>query len=281
MKQTDFTIISQDYYLVERAITYLEDHFLDHPTLEDAAESAGVSKYHFHRLFTRWAGITPDRFQKYLTLQYAKEMLRQGRSVLETAYEANLSSPGRLHDLFVTFEAVSPGEFRRQGDVLTLQYGFHPSPFGNIFLALTPRGICCMEFREPGTEEAALKDLKKAWPAARLEEHRQNVAAVCRAVFLGTEERVSLLVKGTNFQVKVWQALLSIPPGVVVSYGDLAAFMGQPKAVRAVAGAVAANPVAYLIPCHRVIAASGRIHGYRWGPVRKRLILAREASEGR
>ena len=274
--------LSSDYYTIEKAIRYLDTHFREHPSLQDVADRMGLSPWHFHRVFRRWAGITPDRFQKYLTLGYAKQQLRDGKSVLDAAYEAGLSSPGRLHDLFVAFEAVTPGQYKSRGESLTIAYGFHPTPFGQCLLGLTERGICALGFCDPGTEHEAVLWLQTIWPAAVCAEDAARTGTVADSIFSppgeGEELPFNLYIRGTNFQVMVWQALLSIPGGVVVSYGDLASFIGNPRAVRAVAGAVAANPVSYLIPCHRVIAASGSVHGYHWKPERKRLILAREAA---
>jgi AraC family transcriptional regulator of adaptative response/methylated-DNA-[protein]-cysteine methyltransferase len=281
MAGTGFSELSRDYYRIEQAIRYLEENYRRQPDLEAIAGRLHLSKYHFHRLFRRWAGITPAQFQKTLTLDYAKQKLALGRSVLDTTLAAGLSSPGRLHDLFVSFDAVTPGEYKSRGAALTIEYGYLPTPFGNCLVGVTPRGICHLSFHAAGTGAAPVAVLQKAWPAAELAENRGRAGALIEAIFAPagrkTREPFHLYLRGTNFQVKVWQALLAIPPGTLVSYSDIAARIGSPRALRAVGSAVGANPVAYLIPCHRVIKAGGSIHRYRWGAERKRLILVREA----
>jgi AraC family transcriptional regulator of adaptative response/methylated-DNA-[protein]-cysteine methyltransferase len=283
MEARGFTELSSDYYRVEQAIRYLEAHHRDRPDLDEIAAGLHMSKYHFHRLFRRWAGITPLHFQQVLTLEYAKQKLAEGRSVLDAALEAGLSSPGRLHDLFVHIEAVTPGEYKRRGAGLTIEYGYLPTPFGKALLGVTSRGICHLSFHADGVAAAPLELLRQSWPAASLTENRGRAEALMDRIFApagsGPDEPFHLYLRGTNFQVRVWQALLTVPAGLMVSYGEIAARIGSPRAVRAVGSAVGANPVAYLIPCHRVIAAGGKIHRYRWGHERKRLILAREAVE--
>lgn len=285
---------SQDYARVEQAIRYLEDHFREQPSLEEIAASVHLSKYHFQRLFKRWAGVSPTQFTHYLTVDYAKERLANSESVYDASLDAGLSSAGRLHDLFITFEAMTPGEYKRLGEGVTIQYGFHDTPFGRCLLATTPKGICALRFvaaprpaaagDEPigSTEEAALEELTAEWPQATFVEDNQATGAIVARIFAPGEvedrKPFHLLLKGTNFQIQVWQALLAIPPGVMVSYQDVAERIGRPTASRAIAGAVARNPVGYLIPCHRVINKSGRYHGYRWGPARKKAILGWEAS---
>jgi AraC family transcriptional regulator of adaptative response/methylated-DNA-[protein]-cysteine methyltransferase len=282
MAETSFAGLSRDYYLIEKAIHFLEESFLDQPDLAAVAARLNMSKYHFHRLFKRWAGITPLQFQETLTLAYAKGKLAEGRSVLDATLDAGLSSPGRLHDLFVSLEAVTPGEYKRRGAGLHIEYGCLPTPFGKALLGVTPRGICHLSFHGADTETAPPELLRRAWPAAELTENRAAAAALLETIFrpAGWDRRrpFHLYLRGTNFQVRVWQALLAIPAGALVSYADLAAYIGSPRALRAVGSAVGANPVAFLIPCHRVISAGGKIHRYRWGAERKRLILAREAS---
>jgi AraC family transcriptional regulator of adaptative response/methylated-DNA-[protein]-cysteine methyltransferase len=283
MTGTGFSELSEDYYRIEKAICYLEENYREQPDLDAVAGRIHMSKYHFHRLFKRWAGITPLQFQKYLTLDYAKGRLSEGRSVLETTFEAGLSSPGRLHDLFVSFDAVTPGDYKSRGAALTIEYGYMPTPFGNCLVGMTPRGICHLSFHDAETASAPVALLRKSWPAAQLAENSGRAGALLEEIFKPSgrsrAEPFHLDLKGTNFQVKVWKALLSIPAGTLVSYADIAARIGSPRAVRAAASAVGANPVAFLIPCHRVITAGGRIHRYRWGAERKRLILVREALE--
>ncbi len=283
-----------DYERVEQAIRYLEDHFREQPSLEDIAASVHLSKYHFQRLFKRWAGVSPTQFMHYLTVDYAKERLAASESVYDASLEAGLSGAGRLHDLFVTFEAMTPGEYKRLGQGVTIHYGFHDTPFGRCLLATTPKGICALRFLSAADDEtagarpigalesAALDELRAEWPEATFVEDNQASGRIVAGIFDpgNDEERrpFHLLLKGTNFQVQVWQALLAIPPGGMVSYQDVAERVGRPTASRAIAGAVARNPIGYLIPCHRVINKSGRYHGYRWGASRKKAILGWEAS---
>jgi AraC family transcriptional regulator of adaptative response/methylated-DNA-[protein]-cysteine methyltransferase len=282
---TDFEQLSRDYQTVEKAITYLEDHVEEQPNLKDVAESVHLSEYHFQRLFSRWVGISPKRFLQYLTKERAKEMLGESVSVLEAAYAAGLSSPGRLHDLFVNCEAVTPGDYKSQGEDLEIAYGFHASPFGECLLALTGRGICDLIFVSEGNREEALKALKKRWASAALHEDPQRTGPVVAQVFDrltgGEAKPLSLHLRGTNFQIKVWEALLNIPSGTVVSYEDIAVSIGMPSAARAVSNAVARNPMPVIIPCHRVIRKAGAYGGYRWGTARKKALLGWEAAYSR
>jgi AraC family transcriptional regulator of adaptative response/methylated-DNA-[protein]-cysteine methyltransferase len=282
MTDVDLLALSHDYQKVEKAIRFLEDRFLDQPDLDEIAASVHLSKYHFHRLFKRWAGVTPLQFLHYLTVDYAKGRLKESRSVLDTTLDAGLASPSRLHDLFVTFEAMTPGEYKKEGAGLKISYGCHPTPFGECLLALTPRGICALRFTMPGEREGSLVHLKGEWPRAEFAELPETTGPVAVRLFgaVGGDDRKGfrVLLKGTNFQVQVWRALLAVPPGSMVSYGDLAACLSSPGASRAVARAVSGNPIAYLIPCHRVITTAGRSHDYRWGRHRKKAMLAWEAS---
>jgi AraC family transcriptional regulator of adaptative response/methylated-DNA-[protein]-cysteine methyltransferase len=272
-----------DYQRIEQAIQYLEQNFQRQPSLDEIAASVHLSKYHFQRLFKQWAGVTPTQFMHYLTVDYAKERLASAESVFNASLDAGLSGAGRLHDLFVTFEAVTPGEYKRRGAGVTLRYGFQPTLFGECLIAQTSRGICSLRFVAPGGRENSLNELKGEWPLANFQADQTNSKVVTNRLFTADNwdqgQPFHLYLKGTNFQVKVWQALLTIPQGVMVSYGDLAAAMGRPTAVRAAAGAAANNPIGYLIPCHRVISKSGQIHNYRWGSARKRAILGWEASQ--
>lgn len=272
-----------DYQRIEQAISFLEQNFRSQPSLDEVAQSVHLSKYHFQRLFKQWAGVTPAQFMHYLTVAYAKERLSQAQTVLDTSLDAGLSSAGRLHDLFVTFEAVTPGEFKRRGAGVLIHYGFHPTLFGDCLLAQTSRGICALRFVEPGKREESLSKLKSEWPFANFVADLSRTQSTIDRLFTPAKwtqtQPFHLLIKGTNFQVKIWHALLSIPQGAMVSYADLAGFAGKPTAVRATAGAVASNPIAYLIPCHRVISKAGHIHNYRWGSARKRAILGWEASQ--
>jgi AraC family transcriptional regulator of adaptative response/methylated-DNA-[protein]-cysteine methyltransferase len=282
---------SHDYARVEAAIRYLEDHFREQPSLDDIAASVHLSKYHFQRLFKRWAGVSPTQFMHFLTVDYAKERLAASESIYDTSLDAGLSSAGRLHDLFITFEAMTPGEYKRLGEGVTIQYGVHDTPFGRCLLASTPKGICALRFvtrpesedeQAGSTEAAALEELMAEWPQATFVENPGSTGEIAARIFAREQDKgqrpFHLLLKGTNFQVQVWQALLAIPPGGMVSYQAVAEQIGRPAATRAIAGAVAKNPVGFLIPCHRVINKSGRYHGYRWGPTRKKAILGWEAS---
>lgn len=269
--------LSRDYARIERAIRHLERHAGDQPELAEVAAAAGLSPYHFQRLFTRWAGVSPKRFVELLTVEHAKDLLRSRASVLDAALAVGLSGPGRLHDRFVALEAATPGEFKAGGAGLTIRWGIHASPFGAVFAALTARGVCRLAFVD---DEAAEREaLAAAWPGARLVRDDGVTAAVAAAVFAGNGgAKPPLWVRGTNFQVAVWRALLRVPEGAVCTYGDLAAAIGRPSAARAVGQAVGANPVACLIPCHRVIRTIGALGGYRWGAQRKRALLAWEAA---
>ncbi len=271
-----------DYDRVETAIRYLEANFRRQPGLAEVARQVGLSEYHFHRLFTRWAGITPKRFLQFLTASFARKRLRDSEKVLATALQSGLSGPGRLHDLIVSVCAVSPGELRERGAGVTIRYGVHNGPFGPFFLAITGRGICALTFLSGRSARGALRDLRANWSKARLIADRRGTQAVARRIFGPPRPKgapaLNVIVRGTNFQVKVWEALLRIPPGFVVSYEDVAAWVGAPRAARAVGSAVAANPVAYLVPCHRVIRKTGAYGNYGGGTARKKAMLARESA---
>ena len=280
--ELSYTELSEDYGRIEAAIHYLEQNFQDQPTLAEIAAHVGLSEYHFQRLFSRWAGTSPKRFLQFLTIQHAKKLLAESQSILDTAYEAGLSSPSRLHDLFVTHEAITPGEFKQKGAGLTIQYGFHGSPFGECLIALTERGICGLQFVAEGDREATLAELKASWPQAQFVADEGATRPFINPIFnlSEAEEKPSLplYLKGTNFQIQVWQALLKIPVGTAVSYGTVAQLIGNPKASRAVGSATGSNPVAYLIPCHRVIQQAGKLGQYRWGSSRKKAILGWESA---
>jgi AraC family transcriptional regulator of adaptative response/methylated-DNA-[protein]-cysteine methyltransferase len=271
-----------DYRRIERAIRFIDAHVVDQPSLEEVAREIGLSPFHAQRLFTRWAGISPKRFLGLLTVGHAKAVLQAGESVLDTSYEVGLSGPSRLHDLFVGFEAMTPGEYKQQGRSLTLRYGIHPTRFGEALLLTTERGICGLSFVD-GDAGVALAEARAAWPLSRLVADPDATGALARQLFDGGGDGAGappqLLLKGTNFQVKVWSALLRVPPGRVVSYLDLASAIGEPRAVRPVANALAHNPVGYLVPCHRVIRATGALGDYRWGHTRRRALLAWESAQ--
>lgn len=271
---------ARDYDRIARAIEYLRRHTAAQPDLAAVASHVHLSEFHFQRLFTRWAGVSPKRFQQFLTVEHAKARLSHCRSVLELAGEAGLSGPGRLHDLFVTLEAVSPGEFKAGGAGLAIRYAIHDTPFGPALLAVTPRGICALQFVENTGSPVAR--LRHHWPRAELREDSSGTAHLAKRIFqpigLRSPQPLALLVKGTNFQLQVWRALLGLPFGGLTTYGNIAASIGHPTAARAVGNAVASNPIAYLIPCHRVIRETAEFGNYRWGTDRKIAILGWEAA---
>ena len=273
---------SEDYTRIRNAIEFIVRNRLRQPGLNEIAESVHLSKYHFQRIFTRWAGISPKRFMQFLTVQHAKQVLDQSKSTLETAFETGLSSTSRLHDLFVAAEAITPGAYKNRGAGLTIVYGFHASPLGPCLLSVTDKGICWLSFADNNYRDSALNDLYIMFPGASFRSDRTVTQPFMEKIFPPDHrmpgERFNLYVTGTNFQIKVWQALLTIPPGAALTYADIARFIGHPGAARAVGNAVASNPVSYLIPCHRVIRKSGIIGNYRWGTIRKRALLARESA---
>jgi AraC family transcriptional regulator of adaptative response/methylated-DNA-[protein]-cysteine methyltransferase len=283
MNTTNYKQSSEDYLRIEQAILYLEDHYKDQPGLEDIAANIGLSEYHFQRLFTRWAGVSPKRFLQFLTKEGAKQLLDKSENLLDTTHQVGLSSLGRLHDLFVTTEAVSPGEYKSQGEGVTIRYGLHASPFGKCLVAVTERGICHLGFVERETSEGdAIDNLVADWKNARMIEDNKSTAPLIEPIFdLRVSDRgkpLHIHLRGTNFQLKVWEALLNIPAGAVTSYQGLAERIGQPSAARAVGSAVGHNPIAVLIPCHRVIRKLGEFGNYRYGALRKKALLAREYS---
>ena len=264
---------------VERALDWLSRNFERQPSLAEAAGHAGLSEYHFQRLFRRQVGLSPKKYVQFLTLERAKDVLAQSRSVLDATYAAGLSGPGRLHDLFVNVEAMTPGEYKSRGRGLTIRYGAHPSPFGPCLIMRTARGVCGLAFAPPARRDETLAALARGVEAATFVEDAGATAGIAEAIFGGpaSGEEITLHLCGTPFQIKVWRALLAIPPGCVTSYGDLARRIGAPGASRAAGNAAGSNPVAWIIPCHRVIRASGVLGGYRWGRGRKLALLSLEA----
>ena len=268
-----------DYEKIEQAIQYLDERAREQPSLAELASHVGLSESHFQRLFTRWAGISPKRFLQFQTVAHARALLSESRSLLDATYEAGLSSAGRLHDLFVTIDAVTPGEFKRAGDGLTIQWGVHDTQFGECLIGTTPRGICGMYFATDDGLPGAHRRLAESWEGARLVENADATRPLAEQIFgdgSGINAPLAVLVKGTNLQLKVWEALLRIPLGEVVTYEQLAAAAGSPSAVRAVGTAVGRNPVSYLIPCHRVIRKTGAFGNYGGGIARKRAMLTWE-----
>jgi AraC family transcriptional regulator of adaptative response/methylated-DNA-[protein]-cysteine methyltransferase len=279
---TNYVSLSEDYQRIEQALLFLERSYRQQPTLEEAAASIGLSEYHFQRLFTQWVGISPKRFLQFLTKEHARQLLEHSKDVLDVAFESGLSGPGRLHDLFVVTEAVTPGEYKSRGEGLLITYGFHPTPFGECMVALTERGICGLTFTQNGDRRVGLDDLHRRWKKAILVEDTILTASLVKQIFPLLRQKnptpLHIYLRGTNFQIKVWEALMHIPQAALVSYEEIATRIGQPRAVRAVSRAIAGNPIAVIIPCHRVIQKMGAISGYRWGVVRKKALQGWEFS---
>ncbi len=270
-----------DYDRIAQAISFITHRVSSQPTLDEIAEHIHLSPFHFQRLFCRWAGVTPKRFLQTLTLERAKQLFRESRPLLEVSYSLGLSSGSRLHDHFVHLEAVTPGEFKTGGAGLSIEYSEHETPFGRVFIATTRRGICDLAFLDDEGSDEHLAALHRKWPRAELHENHDKTLAIIETMFgrkTTLDRPLSLYVSGTNFQISVWRALLDIPPGKVASYSEVATAIGHPRAARAVGLAAGANPVAFLIPCHRVIQQSGKIGGYRWGVIRKHAIHVWEAA---
>ncbi|MCC6777241.1 MAG: bifunctional helix-turn-helix domain-containing protein/methylated-DNA--[protein]-cysteine S-methyltransferase [Hyphomicrobiales bacterium] len=271
-----------DYDVVRRAIAFLSERWRDQPEVDAIAAAAGVTPAELHHLFRRWAGITPKAFLQALTLDHARRLLRDSASVLDAALEVGLSGPGRLHDLFITHEAMSPGEWKSGGEGLTLRYGFHPSPFGTALVMTTERGLAGLAFADPGEEQAVLADMHRRWPKAHIIEDVAATQLVARRIFdrqLWRADRpLRVVLIGTDFEVRVWETLLRIPMGRATTYSDIATQIRAPKAARAVGAAVGKNPISFVVPCHRVLGKSGAITGYHWGLTRKRAMLGWEAA---
>jgi AraC family transcriptional regulator of adaptative response/methylated-DNA-[protein]-cysteine methyltransferase len=270
-----------DYARIADAIRFIASQVARQPTLDEIAAHVHLSPFHFQRLFSRWAGVTPKRYLQVLTLERAKALLQESRPLLEVADTLGLSSGSRLYDHFVQLEAVTPGEYKQRGAGLVIDHGVHDTPFGQAFVALTARGVCNFSFLDDQAPQAPLTSLAHSWPEAELREAPSRTQEVIHTMFDGSktpDRPLSLHVSGTNFQISVWRALLQIPPAKVVSYAQVASAVGNPKAARAVGLAVGANPVALMIPCHRVIQQNGKLGGYHWGETRKQAIHAWEAA---
>ena len=271
-----------DYEKVQAVLAHLYQNWRDQPSLEELAQPVGLSNEQLQRLFLRWAGLTPKSFLQALTLNHARAMLKNSASILDTALETGLSGPGRLHDLFVTHEAMSPGAYKSKGAGLLISYGFHPSPFGLALLMVTEHGLCGMGFVDMNAE-AALQDLQARWPNAQYTEDSAKTAAYAARIFAPDQWRdgqpLRITFIGSDFEIRVWQCLLKVPMGRAVTYGDIATAIENPKAARAVGAAVGRNPISFVVPCHRVIGKSGDLTGYHWGLTRKRAILGWEAGQ--
>jgi AraC family transcriptional regulator of adaptative response/methylated-DNA-[protein]-cysteine methyltransferase len=272
-----------DYEVVRRAIGHIRSHWRDQPEIDAIAEAAGVTPTELHHLFRRWAGLTPKAFLQALTLDGARRLLRDSASVLDAAYEVGLSGPSRLHDLFVTHEAMSPGEWKSGGEGLTVTFGFHPSPFGKALVMATERGLAGLAFADPGEEDLALADMKRRWPKANYIADQASAAPIARRIFEPSQWRqdqpLRVVLIGTDWEVRVWEALLKIPMGRVATYSGIADKVCTPAAARAVGAAVGKNPLAFVVPCHRVIGKGGDLTGYHWGITRKRAMLGWEAGK--
>ena len=274
---------ASDYDIVRKAIAHIRGNWRNQPEVEEIAEASGVTAAELHHLFRRWAGLTPKAFLQALTLDGARQLLRSSASVLDASYEVGLSGPGRLHDLFVTHEAMSPGEWKSGGEGLTVSYGFHPSPFGTALVMATERGLAGLAFSDAGGNAAALADMRSRWPRARYVEDAASTAPLAQRIFepkLWRRDRpLRVVLIGTDFEVRVWETLLRIPLGRATTYSDIAGSIGSPKAARAVGAAVGKNPISFVVPCHRVIGRSGELTGYHWGITRKRAMLGWEAGK--
>jgi AraC family transcriptional regulator, regulatory protein of adaptative response / methylated-DNA-[protein]-cysteine methyltransferase len=272
-----------DYDKVRRTLAFITENWREQPSMEAIADHIGISEPHLHHLFRRWSGLSPKTFLQALTLDHARSLLRDSASILDTAYEVGLSGPGRLHDLFVTHEAMSPGDWKAKGEGLKLNYGFHPSPFGEAIGVATDRGLAGLGFVDNGDRASALADMKQRWPKANFFENDEITAPLVARAFDPSlwkpETPLRVVLIGTDFEVRVWETLLRIPFGGAVTYSTLAERLGKPKAARAIGGAVGRNPISFVVPCHRVIGKSGSLTGYHWGLTRKQAILGWEAGQ--
>ena len=270
-----------DYETVRRAIEFIAENWRDQPSLEVIAEEVGLRPLSLQRVFTRWSGLTPKGFLQAVTLDAARALLDDSASVLDATYEVGLSGPGRLHDLFVTHEAMTPGVYKARGEGLTISYGFHPSPFGQALVMATDRGLAGLAFADPGEEKSALADMQSRWPrAAYVEQPLATVPYVKRIFDPATwrpEQPLRVVLIGSDFELRVWETLLKLPLGKATTYSDIATHIGRPSAARAVGTAVGKNPISFVVPCHRVLGKSGGLCGYHWGLTRKRAILGWEA----
>jgi AraC family transcriptional regulator, regulatory protein of adaptative response / methylated-DNA-[protein]-cysteine methyltransferase len=271
---------ASDYERIRRIVAFISERWRQQPSLEDIAAHVGLSTTHVHRLFRRWCGLSPKAFLQAITLDNAKALLADSASVLDATYELGLSGPARLHDLFVTHEAMTPGDYKAGGAGLTLRVGFHPSPFGEAILVATERGLAGLGFVDGGDRAAALADMQRRWPKAAYVEDEAATAPLARRIFdplsWRAEQPLRVVLIGTDFEVRVWQTLLRVPLGRATTYSDIASRIGKPSASRAVGAAVGKNPISFVVPCHRVLGRSGALTGYHWGLTRKQAILGWE-----
>ena len=269
-----------NYKRIEQAISYITENYTEQPSLKEIASSVHLSEFHFQRMFQRWAGITPKKFMQFLTIGYAKKALRESQPLLDVAYDAGYSSASRLYDLFVSFEGVTPGEYKEFGRNLEIRYGYYNSPFGECLIAVTGKGVCWLSFVDDRARASELERLAGHWSESKITRDDNAIRTAGNRIFRsgGRKSELSCFVKGTRFQIKVWEALLRIPFGALATYQDIAAICGDRNASRAAAAAIGSNPIAYLIPCHRVIRKSGEFADYRWGLCRKSAIIGWEAA---
>lgn len=270
-----------DYKVVRRTLERITRDWRDQPSLEDLAREVDLQPIQLQRVFSRWAGLTPKQFLQAITLDYAKSLLRDSASVLDTTFEVGLSGPARLHDLFVTHEAMTPGAYRTRGAGLTVFYGFHPCPFGSVLIMATEKGLAGLAFADPGEEDAAFEDMALRWPAAAFKADLERTKPYADRVFdpetWQQDQPLNVVLIGTDFEIRVWKTLLKIPMGRATTYSDIASHLGKPSASRAVGTAVGKNPISFVVPCHRVLGRQGDLCGYHWGLTRKRAILGWEA----
>ncbi|WP_245295186.1 methylated-DNA--[protein]-cysteine S-methyltransferase [Manganibacter manganicus] len=281
--QNDITPDGDDYEIVRRAVEKISLDYRDQPSLEELAEAVGETPTGLQKLFTRWAGLSPKAFLQAVTIDHARRLLDSGMPLLEASYELGMSGPGRLHDLFVTHEAMSPGTYKSRGEGLTIRYGYHISPFGVALVMVTDRGLAGLSFNDAGEERAAFADMAGRWPNAAYVEDMAATAPYAARIFdparWRADQPLRVVMIGTDFQVRVWQALLRIPMGKARTYSAIAGEIGAPKASRAVGAACGANPISFVVPCHRALGKSGALTGYHWGLTRKRAILGWEAGQ--
>ncbi len=269
------SLLHDNYKQIEKAIKYIDENFKEHPSIDEIAKNIGMSKFHFIRVFKEYVGVTPKQFLHSVTLNYAKEHIKQSKSILDSSLDIGLSSSSRLHELFVNLIGVTPKEWREKGKDVLITYGYGQTPFGEALIGFTDKGVCYLGFIDENKNEI-FKRFNELWENANLHFDEKAACQYLENIFI-KNKKYSLFVKGTNLQVNVWKALLNLPNGVVATYQDIANYLEKPKAARAVASAIGKNHIGYLIPCHRVIAKSGAMSGYRWGIERKKILIACES----